>query len=189
MPSRGVFFAALAVSVLFSTGASAGVLIRIDKSAQQMSVSVDGVKTYSWPVSTGRAGHATPSGSYTPFRLEEDHYSKEWDDAPMPHSIFFTPQGHAIHGSYETKRLGTPASHGCVRLSPKNAATLFELVKEEGLRNTKVVLSGEAPPLVARRPAQRERQAGPREDASPNGRSAYPRYRQEYAVEPRYQEP
>lgn len=138
------------------SAAEAAVLISIDKSSQHMSVSVDGVKRYSWPVSTGRSGYGTPSGSYTPFRLEEDHYSKEWDDAPMPHSIFFTPKGHAIHGSYETKRLGSAASHGCVRLAPKNAAILFSLVKEQGLGNTKVVLRGEAPPMIARRPAQRE---------------------------------
>jgi hypothetical protein len=97
-----------------------------------------------------------------PFRLEEDHYSKEWDDAPMPHSIFFTPKGHAIHGSFETKRLGSAASHGCVRLSPKNAATLFALVKEQGLGSTKVVLTGQAPPMIAGRPAQ-QREAEPLE--------------------------
>src|SRR5215218_10965360 len=154
MRSRGVFFAALAVSALFSTAAFAGMTISIDKSMQRMSVSVDGVKRYTWPVSTGRAGYATPSGAYTPFRLEEDHYSKEWDDAPMPHSIFFTPKGHAIHGSFETKRLGTAASHGCVRLAPNNAATLFELVEKEGVLNTTVVLTGTAPsgaPAMAKR--------------------------------------
>ncbi len=197
MRSTGIFFPALVASVLLSTAASAGVVIRIDKSTQQMSVSVDGATRYTWPVSTGRAGHATPSGSYTTFRLEEDHYSKEWDDAPMPHSIFFTPQGHAIHGSYETKRLGSPASHGCVRLAPANAARLFALVKEEGLANTKVVLSGEAAPMIARRPAQGDRQAAPLElqqyrsdprAASPDTVSSYgesPAYPRQYAVEPR----
>jgi hypothetical protein len=74
--------------------------------------------------------------------MEAEHFSKEWDDAPMPHSIFFTKQGHAIHGSYDTKRLGSPVSHGCVRLAPANAAKLFALVKQEGLSNTRVVLSG-----------------------------------------------
>ncbi|MFL4979220.1 MAG: L,D-transpeptidase family protein [Xanthobacteraceae bacterium] len=213
MRSRGVFFAALAVSALFSTAAFAGVTISIDKSMQQMSVSVDGVKRYTWPVSTGRAGYATPSGAYTPFRLEEDHYSKEWDDAPMPHSIFFTPKGHAIHGSFETKRLGTAASHGCVRLAPNNAATLFALVKQEGLGNTKVVLTGEAAPMVARRPARSEPQGEPLElqpnqsraaarpaDPQPYGYQPYgtrsgsqqqyavePRYRQEYPAQPRSQ--
>jgi len=140
-----------ALCVAASGAARASVLITIDKSSQHMTVAVDGVNRYSWPVSTGRSGYATPSGNYTPFRMEEDHYSKEWDDAPMPHSIFFTPKGHAIHGSYEVKRLGTAVSHGCVRLEPKNAQTLFALVKAEGMGNTKVVLSGQAPPLVARR--------------------------------------
>src|ERR1035437_10921497 len=74
--------------------------------------------------------------------MEADHYSKEWDDAPMPHSIFFTKVGHAIHGTYETKKLGTPASHGCVRLSPAHAATLFAMVKQDGVINTRVVLTG-----------------------------------------------
>src|SRR5215208_1393744 len=153
MRSRGVFFAALAVSALFSTAAFAGVTISIDKSVQQMTVSVDGVRRYTWPVSTGRAGYATPSGNFKPFRMEADHYSKEWDDAPMPNSIFFTPKGHAIHGSFETRRLGSPASHGCVRLAPANAKMLFALVKAEGMGNTKVVLTGQAPPMIARRPA------------------------------------
>src|SRR5215207_5180760 len=77
---------------------------------QRMTVSVDGETRYSWPVSTGMKGYATPAGSFRPFRLEEEHYSKEWDDAPMPHSIFFTPAGHAIHGSNAIRRLGSPAS-------------------------------------------------------------------------------
>ena len=80
--------------------AQAEILITVDKSAQRMTVARDGEALYTWPVSTGRSGYATPSGSFTPFRMEADHYSKEWDDAPMPHSIFFTKIGHAIHGSY-----------------------------------------------------------------------------------------
>jgi L,D-transpeptidase catalytic domain len=83
-------------------------------------------------------------------------YSKQWDNAPMPHAVFFTKQGHAIHGSLEVKKLGKPASHGCVRLSPENAATLYALVEENGLQNTQVVLSGTTPggegPKVARIP-------------------------------------
>ena len=123
--------------------ARATLLISIDKSAQRMSVVVDGRQVYSWPVSTGRAGYSTPAGSFKPFRMEADHYSKEWDDAPMPHSIFFTRVGHAIHGSYDVRRLGSPASHGCVRLAPGNAARLFALVRQEGLEQTRIVLGGE----------------------------------------------
>jgi hypothetical protein len=133
----------IVASVAAAAGtARAEILIKVDKSAQRMTVVRNGEAIYSWPVSTGRTGYATPSGSYTTFRMEADHYSKEWDDAPMPHSIFFTKIGHAIHGSYDTKRLGTPASHGCVRISPAHAATLFALVKQDGLANTKVMLTG-----------------------------------------------
>ncbi len=122
--------------------AAKSLLITINKSSQKMTVSVDGEKTYTWLVSTGARGYSTPSGTYTPFRMERDHFSKEWDDAPMPYSIFFTPVGHAIHGSPYTKRLGTRASHGCVRLAPENAAKLFSLVQQTGMQNTRVVVKG-----------------------------------------------
>lgn len=137
---------------LASAPADAGVLITIDKAAQQMVVEVDGVTRWTWPVSTGRRGYDTPAGNFKPFRMEEDHYSKEWDEAPMPHSIFFTMEGHAIHGSFETRNLGRRASHGCVRLAPPNAEKLFTLVKREGLSNSRVVVRGDADaPLVAKR--------------------------------------
>jgi L,D-transpeptidase-like protein len=119
------------------------VLIDIDKSKQQVTVFVDGVEKYQWPVSTGKRGYATPSGTYTALSMNEVWYSKEWDNAPMPHAIFFMKDGHAIHGSYEVRNLGKPASHGCVRISPQNATILFDLVKKAGLPNTQVVLSGE----------------------------------------------
>ena len=106
-----------------------------------MTVAVDGATRWSWPVSTGARGYDTPNGSYIPFRMEKDYFSKEWDDAPMPNSIFFTQRGHAIHGSYD-KRLGKPVSHGCVRLSPGNAAKLYRLVEGVGVANTKVVVNG-----------------------------------------------
>ena len=124
------------------TSAYAGVLIKINKSTQRMQVIVDGQPRYNWKVSTGKLGYGTPSGTYTPFRMEPDHFSKEWDDAPMPHSIFFTSRGHAIHGSYYTKRLGRAVSHGCVRLAPGNAAVLYSLVANEGMANTRVTISG-----------------------------------------------
>ncbi|HMN87027.1 MAG TPA: L,D-transpeptidase [Bauldia sp.] len=133
---------ALAAIIVAAMPASAALLITIDKVSQRMTVAVDGVEKYRWPVSTGAFGYATPSGSFTPFRMEKDYFSKEWDDAPMPYAIFFTGRGHAIHGTGYTKRLGTRASHGCVRLSVANAATLFALVKREGMKNTKVVVGG-----------------------------------------------
>jgi hypothetical protein len=149
-------FPLLAAAIVFVTaqGAYADVFIRVDKSAQVMTVTVDGAQRYAWPVSTGLASYDTPAGQFQPFRMERDHFSREWDDAPMPHSIFFTQDGHAIHGSSHVKNLGRPASHGCVRLAPENAAVLFALVKAQGVKNTRVALVGEIPrtnELVARR--------------------------------------
>ena len=146
--------------------AHAEVLVTIDKAAQQMTVEVDGATRWVWPVSTGRKSYETPAGSFRPFRMEEDHYSKEWDEAPMPHSIFFTDVGHAIHGSFETSRLGQRASHGCVRLSTRNAARLFSLVQRQGLSNARVVvLPDPIAPMMAKRKApatvQQARKAAP----------------------------
>jgi lipoprotein-anchoring transpeptidase ErfK/SrfK len=121
------------------------VVVNIDKSTQEMTVFVDGVEKYSWPVSTGLNGYTTPSGSYTASSMNKIWYSKQWDNAPMPHAVFFTKQGHAIHGTMEERNLGKPASHGCVRLSRANAATLFALVEENGLANTQIVLTGYTP--------------------------------------------
>jgi L,D-transpeptidase-like protein len=139
-------FAATIVAVFtLAQAAHANVMIIIDKLAQKMTVTVNGEDRYTWPVSTGRDGYDTPSGDFQPFRMEKDHFSREWDDAPMPNSIFFTKIGHAIHGTYEVRNLGRPASHGCVRLSTQNAATLYALVKDEGVFNTRVRLVGEIP--------------------------------------------
>jgi hypothetical protein len=132
--------------------AQAKVSITVDKDVQQMTVAVDGVERYRWPVSTGNPSHETPNGSFRAFRMEEDHYSKEFDEAPMPHSIFFTKVGHAIHGTDSESRLGSPASHGCVRLSRANASTLYALVQEQGVLNTTVSLTGSSQVALARNP-------------------------------------
>jgi hypothetical protein len=125
--------------------AGSAVLVNIDKTNQKMTVLLDGVKKYQWPVSTGEAGYSTPSGTYTATSMNEIWYSKQWDNAPMPHSIFFMKDGHAIHASNDVRNLGSPASHGCVRLAPENAAALFALVAKNGMQNTQVVLTGTTP--------------------------------------------
>jgi hypothetical protein len=139
------FFTVALATLTLAQPVRANIMIIIDKSAQKMTVTVNGEHRYTWPVSTGRSGYDTPSGDFQPFRMEKDHFSREWDDAPMPNSIFFTKIGHAIHGTFEARNLGRPASHGCVRLSTQNAATLYALVKQEGVFNTRVKLTGEAP--------------------------------------------
>ncbi len=140
---------AAALALPCAAPARANVLVTIDKTTQRMSVAVDGDTRYVWPVSTGRPGYDTPNGTYHPFRMEADHFSKEWDDAPMPHSVFFTKIGHAIHGSLDTRHLGSAASHGCVRLSPEHASTLYALVEAEGLKDTTVVVAGQTPIATA----------------------------------------
>jgi hypothetical protein len=145
-----------ACAALAATSGRAEVLIQVDKSAQVMTVTVDGAQRYAWKVSTGMADYDTPEGEFQAFRMERDHFSREWDDAPMPYSIFFTQEGHAIHGSFDVKHLGRPASHGCVRLSKEHAAILYELVTEQGLKATHVVLSGDIPDSDAGAIARRE---------------------------------
>src|SRR5262249_10841239 len=143
---------ALAILVIAPVApAGAAVAVTLDKTAQRMLVAVDGSVRWIWPVSTGQLAYDTPNGKYTAFRMEADHFSKEWDDAPMPHSIFFSPKGHAIHGYLNTRRIGSPASHGCVRLDPANAARLYALVEQQGLPNTKVVVTGDVRIALAQR--------------------------------------
>jgi L,D-transpeptidase catalytic domain len=134
-----------ALTIPFASAARADILINIDKSTQHMTVAVDGSQRYDWPVSTGRPGYDTPDGNFKPNRMDADHFSQEWDNAPMPHAIFIDLKGHAIHGFFDVKHLGLPVSHGCIRLSPDHAATLFDLVKQQGMANTKVVIAGRTP--------------------------------------------
>ena len=126
---RAAATAAVAISMLASPGdARADVLVRIDKSSQSMSVIVNGQHRHTWSVSTGIYG--TPSGTFRPQSLARHHRSTLYNNAPMPYSIFYDGN-FAIHGTTHVSRLGGPASRGCVRLHPANAAILFALVRAE----------------------------------------------------------
>jgi lipoprotein-anchoring transpeptidase ErfK/SrfK len=118
---------------------AASLTVTIDLSDQQMTVREQSRIVHTWPVSTARAGYCTPVGTYRPIRLERMWYSTIYDNAPMPHSIFFHG-GYAIHGTTEIGNLGNPASHGCVRLHPDNARTLFNLVLHHGRAATQIVI-------------------------------------------------
>jgi lipoprotein-anchoring transpeptidase ErfK/SrfK len=152
--------AAAALAIVSASTASANVLIRVDKSTQEMTVSVDGAPRYHFAVSTGRPGYGTPSGTFHPERMERTWFSHLYYNSPMPHSIFFH-SGFAIHGSYEINRLGGPASHGCIRLHPDNAATLYALVQQQGMAATTIVVSGESPSAARRAPGDYEYQTQP----------------------------
>jgi lipoprotein-anchoring transpeptidase ErfK/SrfK len=132
---------ALLTVLAFCAGApaSANVVVHIDRPSQRMSVVVDGEPRYNWRISTARRGYITPPGSYHPQMMARRWFSKRYYNSPMPHSIFFY-RGYAIHGTYEISHLGGPASHGCVRLDPGNAAILYSIVEREGLSRTTIVV-------------------------------------------------
>lgn len=121
---------ALAVTKLVAT---------IDLSDQTMQVYVNGVRQYTWRVSTARRGYRTPVGRFRPKFLKRMHYSSKYHNSPMPHSIFFH-YGYAVHGTNALRALGRPASHGCVRLHPSNARRLFGMVRRYGMHNSRIVI-------------------------------------------------
>jgi hypothetical protein len=174
MPRLAVVLAAIAVLLGGLAPAQAGIVVTVDKSAQRLSVTVDGAPRYQWPVSTARWGYRTPNGSYRPQRLARKWFSRKYDWSPMPYSIFFDG-GYAIHGSYEISHLGRPASHGCIRLHPQNAALLFALVKER-MDDTRIVVTGERPEraVSAKRAPHRQAATRPARRSFDDGFNAAP---------------
>ena len=131
---------ALALPLLAAEAAEAHLRIEIDKTTQRMHVVIDGVRRHSWPISSGRAPQSTPNGRFRPLKLVRDEYSRTYENAPMPYAIYFTNDGHAIHG---TKfGVGEPASHGCVRIPLRKAAALYAMVKRHGRRKTVIRITG-----------------------------------------------
>jgi lipoprotein-anchoring transpeptidase ErfK/SrfK len=128
--------------------ARADVLVVVDKAAQELRVIVGGALAHVFKTSTGMYGAGTPVGSYSVERLHRHWYSRKYDNAPMPFSIFFSG-AYAIHGTTVISRLGNPASKGCVRLHPKDAEVLFALVQAAGMENTAVIVTGDNPPKPA----------------------------------------
>lgn len=119
---------------------AANLIAKVDISTQTMVVSHNGKVKYKWPVSTGRKGYSTPTGTYSAQWLSRHHRSRKYNNAPMPYAVFYH-RGYAVHATYDTKRLGRPASHGCVRLAPENAAKFFALVQQAGNKNTRIVIN------------------------------------------------
>jgi len=132
--------AVLGIVLALPSLAQAQVVAKINLSSQRMNVFVDGAPRYNWAVSTARRGYRTPVGTFKPTAVVRYHRSTIYSGSPMPYSIFFL-RGYAIHGSYEIKDLGRPASHGCVRLHPSNAAALYSLVRQHGAGNTVIKIT------------------------------------------------
>ncbi|MDQ0320671.1 lipoprotein-anchoring transpeptidase ErfK/SrfK [Pararhizobium capsulatum DSM 1112] len=140
---RSVVLAALVVLFLpfySATASAANLVAKISLTQQEMTVSENGVVRYRWKVSTARKGYVTPEGSWSAKWLSKNHHSRKYDNAPMPYAVFFNG-GYAVHATFDLKRLGRPASHGCVRLHPENAAEFFALTREAGLQNTRIVIA------------------------------------------------
>jgi lipoprotein-anchoring transpeptidase ErfK/SrfK len=140
---KTIFAAAAATLLLqfYPVSAEASTLVaNISIGSQTMTVTENGFVKYRWKVSTARRGYSTPTGSWSAKWLSRDHRSKKYDNAPMPYAVFFNG-GYAVHATYDLNRLGMPASHGCVRLHPNNAAEFFSLTQQAGLANTRVVIT------------------------------------------------
>ncbi|QDZ02898.1 L,D-transpeptidase [Nitratireductor mangrovi] len=118
---------------------AARLIAKVDLSSQTMTVVHRGQVKYRWKVSTARRGKVTPVGTWRAKWLSRHHRSSRYNNAPMPYSIFYNGN-YAIHGTNQVKRLGRPASAGCIRLHPSNAAILFRLVQREGLKNMMVMV-------------------------------------------------
>lgn len=119
---------------------AATVVAHVDVAKQVMTVSRQGKLLYTWPVSTARKGYSTPVGAWRPYRIHELWKSRKYDDAPMPYAVFYD-RGWAVHGTTAVSRLGKPASHGCVRLATSNAKAFYDLVREVGPGNTRIVVA------------------------------------------------
>lgn len=114
------------------------VTARVSLSRQMMEVFHEGRKIYEWPVSTARRGKITPTGTWNGAQwLSKNHRSSLYNGAPMPYAIFFNGN-YAIHGTDQIRKLGRPASAGCVRLHPSNAKILFNMVRDEGKKALRV---------------------------------------------------
>lgn len=118
---------------------ASSLVARVDVTAQKMVVTHLGKVVHEWPVSTAREGYDTPRGQYRPQRVHKMWYSRTYDNSPMPFAVFYD-RGWAIHGTSAVKELGTPASHGCVRLATSDAETFYRLVRQVGAGNTRIIV-------------------------------------------------
>ncbi|MEX0957556.1 MAG: L,D-transpeptidase [Rhizobiaceae bacterium] len=133
------FLVSLFLSCMAATVHAAVLVAEVDVASQTMRVIHYGKVIHTWRVSTARAGYVTPAGNWRPKRMHRMWYSRQYDMSPMPYSIFYDG-GYAIHGTSAVSRLGSPASHGCVRLDTTNAARLFSLAQQVGPGNMKVIV-------------------------------------------------
>jgi hypothetical protein len=97
-------------------------LLVVNLATQRAILFRNGVPIGASTVSTGKPGYETPTGVFTILEKKKEHYSRTYDNAPMPNMQRLTWKGIALHAG---NLPGYPASHGCIRLPPKFSALLF----------------------------------------------------------------
>lgn len=136
------------------------VMIIISLPDQRAYVYRNGVPIGVSTVSTGKEGHATPTGVFTILQKRVDHKSNLYNSAPMPYMQRLTWDGIALHAG---NLPGYPASHGCVRLPKAFAQKLYEVTN---LGLTVIITDGDTVPRIA---PEKGPLAGPSQNAVPSG--------------------
>jgi len=97
-------------------------LVVVNLHTQRLLFFRNGVPIAASTVSSGKTGHETPTGVFTILQKNENHFSKTYNNAPMPNMQRLTWKGVALHAG---NLPGYPASHGCVRLPLAFSKLLF----------------------------------------------------------------
>ena len=122
-------------------------MVLVSVPEQVMHVYRNGILIGRSTVSTGSMGHATPGGVFSILEKKQEHYSKTYNNAPMPNMQRLTWSGIALHAG---KLPGYPASHGCIRLPHAFSSLLFGATQ---LGMTVVITSIPAVPSSSDAPA------------------------------------
>ncbi|WP_229493481.1 L,D-transpeptidase family protein [Massilia arenae] len=117
-------------------------LVFVDLSRQTATIYRNGVRIGVSTVSSGKAGHATPTGVFTILQKDAKHRSSTYHNAPMPYQQRLTWDGIALHAGGLP---GYPESHGCVHLPYAFARELFAATDH----GTTVIVAGDAQHPVA----------------------------------------
>lgn len=118
--------------------ARAEVRVDISLAAQKLTLKEGDAEPRVFTISSGKKGFRTPAGCFIVDQTMRMAYSSKYGGSPMPFSVFFKGgTKYATHGTSHLDQLGSPASHGCVRLHPDNARIVFETVRRHDPDNTK----------------------------------------------------
>ena len=132
----------------FNTGSctqkTCQVYAQVVKSEQKLYLYFQGTLQSTWAISTGLPQYETPLLNQNPNgRIYDAYTSAKFPGGDykglgnMPYAVFIRG-GFAVHGTAESnwRKLGTKASHGCIRLHPDNAQYFNRLIKDAGIYNS-----------------------------------------------------